>query len=144
MLPCKTVWCWIILLNRFLWELFTFKMLLMKVVLLIKYSEKKIIFRKIQLNFGLNNWLWKVKMSNFCQSSIKMPYKISKNPFRRLIQLQISIDFQLHHWEIPQLSPYYPTVLKIHAFEFLFSKSTVFSGCKKLTGLQIYEFIVVR
>ena len=96
-----------ILLNKFPWEWFMFKILLMKVVLLIKYSDKKIIFRKIQLSFGLQNWLWKLKMSNFWQSSIKMPYKITKNPFRWLIQMQKSIEFQLHHWEIPQLSTYY-------------------------------------
>ena len=77
-----------ILLNKFPWEWFILKILLMKVVLLIKYSDEKIIFRKIQLSFGLQNWLWKLKMSNFWQFSIKMPYKISKNPFRRLIQMQ--------------------------------------------------------
>ena len=96
-----------ILLNKFSWKPFLLKILWMKIFLLIKYSDKKIIFRKIQLNFGLQNWLWKLKMSNFWQFSIKMPYKISKNPFRRLIQMQKSIEFQLHHWEIPQLSPYY-------------------------------------
>ena len=47
----------------------------MKVVLLIKYSDKKIIFRKIKFNFGLQNWVWKRKMSNFWQSSIKKLYK---------------------------------------------------------------------
>ena len=79
----------------------------MKVVLLIGYSEKKIIFRKIRLNSYLQNRLWKLKMSNVWQSLIKRPHKKSKNPLRRLIQMQKSIEFYLHHWEIPQLSPYY-------------------------------------
>ena len=96
-----------ILLNKHPWKWFMFKILLRKVVLLIKYSDEKIIFRKIQLSSGLQNWLWKLKMSNFWWSSIKMPYKIIKKPFRRLIQTQKSIEFQLYHWEIPQLSPYY-------------------------------------
>ena len=55
----------------------------------------------------LLNWHWKLKMSNFWQSSIKSSYKVSKNPFKRLIQMQKFIEFQLHHREIPQLSPYY-------------------------------------
>ena len=95
-----------ILLNKLPWEWFVSKTLLMKIGLLIKYSDKKIIFRKIQLNFGLQNWLWKLKMSTFWQSSIKRPYKISKNPSRVLIQMEKSIEFQLHQWEIPQLSPH--------------------------------------
>ena len=65
----------------------------MKVILLIKNSDKKIISRKIQLNICLLNCLWKLKMSNFWQFSNKRPYKISKNPFRRLTQLQKSIEF---------------------------------------------------
>ena len=46
-------------------------------------------------------------MSKFWQSPVKMPYKITKNPFRGLIQMQKSIEFQLHLWKITQLSPYY-------------------------------------
>ena len=73
-------------------------MLLIKLVFLIRYSDKKIIFRKIVLIFGLQNWLWKLKISNFLQSSIKWFYKILKNS---------RIEFHLHHWEIPQPSSYY-------------------------------------
>ena len=47
----------------FAWEWFILKMLLMKDVPLIKYSDKKIISRKIELIFSLQNWLWKLKMS---------------------------------------------------------------------------------
>ena len=50
----------------------------MKVILLIKYSDKKIILRKIQLNSGLQDWLQKLKMSNFWQSLIKRSNKTSK------------------------------------------------------------------
>ena len=92
--------------NKFSSEWFIFKRLSLKVVLLIGYSVKEIIFMKIQLNSGLQSWLWKLKMSNFWQSLIKRPDKISKNSFRRLIQMQKSIEFQLHHWEILQLSAY--------------------------------------
>ena len=69
-----------ILLNKFPCKWFLSKILLIKVVLLIQYSDKKIIFRKIKLIFDLLNWHWKLKMSNFWQSSIKSSYKISKNP----------------------------------------------------------------
>ena len=37
--------------------------------------DKKIIFRKIQVNFGFQNLLWKPKMSNFLGSSIKKSLK---------------------------------------------------------------------
>ena len=34
-------------------------------------------------------------------------YKISRNPFRKLIWIQKSIEFQLPHYSIPQLSSHY-------------------------------------
>ena len=77
-----------ILLNMIPWEWFTFKMSLMKFVLLIWNSHKKIIFRKIKLSSVLQNWHWKLKISNFWHSSIKRSYKVSKNPLWRLIQMQ--------------------------------------------------------
>ena len=65
----------------------------MKVVLLIKYSDKK--------NHFQEDWPPKLTLKTenvkLKQSSIKMPYKISKSPFRRLIQMQKSIEFQLHN-----------------------------------------------
>ena len=67
-----------ILLNKFSWEWFKCKMLLIKLVLLIKYSYEKIIFGTIELMFGFQNWLWKLKMSNFWQSVIKRSYKYQK------------------------------------------------------------------
>ena len=92
--------------NKFSWKWFIFKMLLIKLVLLIRYSDKKIIFRKIELIFGLQNWLWKLKLSNFWQSSIKRSYKISKVPLRGLIEIQKTIEFHLYHWKILQPSSY--------------------------------------
>ena len=138
MLSCQKLGT--ILLNKFPWEWFIFKILLMKVVLLIKYSDKKIIFRKIQLSFGLQNWLWKLKMSNFWQSSIKMPYKISKNPFRRLIQMQKSIEFQLHHWEIPQLSSFY--CIWLHVLEWPVYYSQAWSNSKWQFILHTLEYLL--
>ena len=61
----------------------------MKVIFLIRYLDKKIIFRK-------------VKTENVLFLTV-----INQNAFRRLIQMQKSIEFQLQHWEIPQLSPYH-------------------------------------
>ena len=68
-------------------------MLLIKVILLIKYSYEKIVVRKIVLNFGSQNWLWKLKMSDFSLSSIKRSYKISKNSLRMLFGIQTPIEF---------------------------------------------------
>ena len=61
------------------------KLLLAKVVLLIWYFIAKIIFWKIKLIFGFKNWLWKLKLPNFCAPSIKMLYKESRNPLRMFI-----------------------------------------------------------
>ena len=112
-----------ILLNIFSWEWFIFKISLIKFLLLIWSSDKIIIFRKIKLILGLQNWPWKLKMSNFSQSSIKRSYKISKNPFKRLIYKQKSIKIHLHHWKIPCLSPYYCSV---HFCRFLNKSSCTF------------------
>ena len=47
------------------WTWIQLKMLLPKFVLLVWYSNTKIIFRIIELVFGLRNRLWKLKMPNF-------------------------------------------------------------------------------
>ena len=54
-------------------------MLLIKVVILVWYSCKKIIFRKIKLIFDLENWLWKLKFGKlygFCSEHIGQKSKI--------------------------------------------------------------------
>ena len=56
-------------LNKLFKEWLKLKMLLTKVVLLIWYSEKKIVFGKIKLIFGLENWLWFLKMPNLWRLS---------------------------------------------------------------------------
>ena len=58
----------------------------MKVVLLILYSNKNIIFRKIKLIFNIE----KLKMANVWQVVIISVYKISKFPLTRLIFMQKS------------------------------------------------------
>ena len=77
-------------------------MLLIKVVLLIWYSEKNIVFGKIDLIFGPENLLWTLKMPNFWWLCLKPSYKISKNPLNMLIGGEKSIEFHLSHYEIPR------------------------------------------
>ena len=76
-----------ILLNKFVWIWTKLKMILIKDVLLILYSNTKIIFMNISLILGLKSLLWKLKMSSFWQG-LKLPFKISKNPSRTLIWMQ--------------------------------------------------------
>ena len=56
-----------ILQNKDPWEWFIFKTLIMKAVLLIEYSDKKIIFRKIKLNLASKidseNWKFPIFIS---------------------------------------------------------------------------------
>ena len=71
------------LLNRFFQKWIKLKMMLIKIVVLIWYSNKKIIFMKFKLCFGPKNWLWILKMPNFWRPCTKLSCKISKNPLRR-------------------------------------------------------------
>ena len=89
-------------------------MLLIKVVHLIQYSNKKTNFRKIKLILDLENWSWKLKNAVFWQPSIKRFYKVSKNPLRMFIWMQKSIELHLPHYEIPQLSSHYSTPSVAH------------------------------
>ena len=79
----------------------------LKVVLLVWYSDTKIILKMMKLIFSLKTWLWKLDMVNFWLRSIKLSYKIWKKSLRKLIWMQKSIEFHLPHYEIPQLSSHY-------------------------------------
>ena len=80
-------------------------MILIKHVLLIYYSNTKIVFRKIKLIFEQVNLLWKLKKSNFWQPQIVLQ-DIKKNPLKGLIGMQNTIEIYLPHYDIPQLSPH--------------------------------------
>ena len=79
-------------------------MLLVKAVLLVWCFNTKMIFRVINLIFGLKIDFknWKYLIFDCPQSSSLAIYK--KNPLRKLIWMQKSTEFHLPHLEIPQLS----------------------------------------
>ena len=53
-------------------------MFMIKLVHLIHYSDKKISFRKTEMFFDFQNWLWKLKMSNFWSAQSKNLIKCQK------------------------------------------------------------------
>ena len=71
----------------------------------IELGEQRLLMTLL-ISFISKHGLFSKNVPNFWWLSIKQSYKISKNTFRRLIQMQKSIEFWLHHWEIPQLSSY--------------------------------------
>ena len=65
------------------------------------------IFEKIEVLFGLWNWLWKWEIPSFWQLCITSSLKLWKNPLRVLIRMQNCIEFHLHQCKNLQPSPHY-------------------------------------
>ena len=61
---CSTRILFRFLINIFFLQWINLKICLKKAIFLIWYSGKKIVFRKKKLIFSLENWLWKLKMTN--------------------------------------------------------------------------------
>ena len=75
----------------------------MKYVLLIKIWDKKIIFRKIQLNFGL-----KIESQNWKCPIFDIPQSKDLTRYQKILLggiMQKYTESQQPHWEIQQLSP---------------------------------------
>ena len=89
-------------------------------ILLYNYSHSKITFRKGKLIFALKNWFWQLKILILLYSSLKLSYRLSKNPLLRFVW---GIWFHLTHWKNPQLSPHYLVGLSLGFWAWLQSHS---------------------
>ena len=69
-----------ILLNKIFEELTRFKMILSKVVLLMQFRWNSS-FKKIEVIFGIRNWLWKWKIPTVWQLFITSSLKVIKKSF---------------------------------------------------------------
>ena len=94
-----------------------------RIIHLNRYSNSNIIFRKIMFVLGLKNWSLKLKMHHFLSLWLKSSYKVSKSSLSRFIWVEISIKFQLKHYEIPKPS----------ALQLLFQ----YHGCQFVTLLAL-------
>ena len=85
------------------------KMLLLKVVLLVSYSNTKIIFRMIKLIFGLKIDFknWKYPIFDYPQSSCLTRYQKILWGSSVWFKNMLNFNCRLPHYEIPQLSSRY-------------------------------------
>jgi hypothetical protein len=91
------------LLNELFWKCFRLKMLVMIVVLLICYSDKKIIQGILgkYLVFEIDSDLWKCLIF---ENYDLIGLQDLQNVFE-YVHWNLKIEFHTTHWEIPQLSP---------------------------------------
>ena len=97
-------------------------MLLIKVFLLIWYSNKKTVFKKIKLIFGLENWIWKLEMTNSYRLAILSLHKISKSPLSMLISKQKSYYFLYPLFE-NSISEFTIMQASLHRYKMMDSRS---------------------
>ena len=99
------------------WRLIEIKNVHEKVIIIIGYSDKKINFRKNELILGLQNCLWRLKIPNCWQASIKRSYKISKNPFRVAIKVWVKKWDTFKMWPLIESQYFCPILIKQSPFE---------------------------
>ena len=91
-----------------------------KVIFLLEYQIRTTTFINIICNL-IHFWknIFSKNVPNFWWLCTKFSCKISKNPLRRFIWIQKSIEFQLPHCKIPQpCSYYYRVTSKLHDFTY--------------------------
>ena len=91
-----------------------------KAIFLLEYQIRTTTFINIIFNL-IHFWknIFSKNVPNFRRLCTKFSCKISKNPLRRFIWIQKSIEFQLPHCKIPQPCSYYclHTVSKCESFK---------------------------